>query len=192
MTTLATIIKDELVKDSSKLINIRYSCGTTFRNSEYIDVKINDTTYKRIDSSEPRGFEEDLAVAIAELNNEYPNLHFIKKNHELHFLYPGFNSCSSRNLPITISNADPATEVKKTGIVTESYSMTGSTKLRELFDKYPDYEVYCRTGFAYRGAREGQSTREEAMKTAQWAACIDIKVIDNEIHVNAFSANDMW
>jgi len=192
MTQLAAIIKNELVKDSSKVINIRYSCGTTFTNSEYIDIKLNDTTYKRIDGSSPRGFEEDLAQAISELNKDYPHLHMIKRNHELHFYYHGFNSSGTYNLPVSISNADPSTEVKKTGKVTESYSMVGSTKLREIFNKYPDYEVYCRTGFAYRGAQEGQSTREATMKTAQWAACIDIKIQDNEIHVNAFSANDMW
>ncbi len=70
--------------------------------------------------------------------------------------------------------------------------MCGWTKLKEVIDKHPDYELYKRTGFAFRGARESKCTIDDLKNLCSWAACIDIEVIDDEIHVNGFSANDMW
>lgn len=172
-------------------ISISYICKTTNTNSEYIIVKIGDVEYKRIGNSEPKGFPEELQSVISELNEEYPFLHIISRKIELHFLYHGFNSVSHCNLPVEISNRDPKTEVKKTGIVSEKYDLIGSKKVLFIIEQHPDYELYYRSGFGFRGARESQVSKDVLLERMRGMCCYDLRIQDNEIHVNGFSVHDM-
>lgn len=189
--TLNEIITNELVKNSSKL-EIKYSCGTTPTNSEYLIISIAGTDYARIGGDNPMKFIEELETAIQELKTSHPNLHLIYRKHEFHFYYHGFNSCSTKLVPVEISNLTESEEPKKTGIVKEKYSMVGKSFVMDLIKKHPDYELYSRSGFAYRGAQESPTTLDAMVRTLDWMACADVEVIDNEIHVNAFSCNDMY
>lgn len=190
MTLKETIIA-ELEKNSTKL-NIGYSCGTTRTNSEYLVISIGNTEYTRIEGDNPQRFVDELERTIQELKSQYPNLHTITKKYEFHFYFPGFNSCCTKVVPLVISNTPEEQEPKKTGIVKESYSMVGKSDVLELIKKYPDYELYSRTGFGFRGAKEGQTNMDSLLRTLDWMACANVEVVDNEIHVNAFSCNDMW
>ena len=95
----------------------------------------------------------------------------------------------------------------------ERFSLVGSGKCKEVLAAHPDYKVFWRAGFAYRGAEEVEddkqtrkeyvfqerttrdTTFEERMQRRyDWSAAIDIKV-DNEkkeIHFNGFSEHDMF
>lgn len=172
-------------------INITYKCHTTSTNSEYIEVYVGGNHVKTINNSEPKGFPEELQAVINELNKEYPLLHIVNRKIELHFLYSGFNSVGTCNLPVEISNRDPKTEVKKTGIVSEKYDLIGSTRVLAIIDQHPDYELYYRSGFGFRGARESQVSKDTLLKRMEGMCCYDLRIQDNEIHVNGFSYNDM-
>ena len=97
----------------------------------------------------------------------------------------------------------------------ESLQLVGSQKVREVLNTYADYTLYIRKGFAYRGARESiddkQPKRElvrngfnlvwetlsfEDRMTRMYefyvAFDIDIDNEKKELHLNAFSANDMY
>ena len=100
----------------------------------------------------------------------------------------------------------------------EHYRLSDGKKCKELLSKYPDYKVYWRSGFEYRGAGEQEMPRdrtdypvlqyfrnlkhrmiyvtfEEAMQRKyDWSADIDIDVDHEkkELHFNGFSENDMY
>lgn len=97
----------------------------------------------------------------------------------------------------------------------ESLQLVGSQKVREVLNTYADYTLYIRKGFAYRGAKESIDdkqpkptltrrgfncvwetiTFEERMQRMyEFYVAFDID-IDNEkkeLHLNAFSENDMY
>lgn len=93
----------------------------------------------------------------------------------------------------------------------EKYTLTGSDTCKRILGKHPDYRVFWRSGFAYRGAGESEDdksirkdfapggmkmmTFEERMQRRyDWAAAIDIEVNHEkkEIHFNGFSSNDLY
>lgn len=93
----------------------------------------------------------------------------------------------------------------------ESLQLVGSQKVREVLSNYADYTLYIRKGFAYRGAREvledketkstpcpggfKMMTFEERVKRMYdfyVAFDIDIDNEKKELHINAFSENDMY
>ena len=95
----------------------------------------------------------------------------------------------------------------------EYYKLVGSKTCKEVLTKYPNYKVFWRSGFAYRGASENEdnkqlkkeyiyqegrsreTTFEERMqKRYNWSAAIDIDIDHEkkEIHFNGFSENDMY
>ena len=95
----------------------------------------------------------------------------------------------------------------------ESYNLVGSSKCREILATYPNYKVFIRSGFAWKGASEHEDDKppheeyvwqerrkrvmdfEERMRRLyNWAAAIDIEVDNDkqEIHFNAFSPNDLY
>lgn len=211
MKNLETIIKNQLTQ--TEKIEVSYICKTTRTNSEYIIVKIGTEEYNKYDSSEPKGFATELETAVNALKQEHPNLHVISRSKELHFHYPGFNNVSHCNLPVEISNTDPAKEIKKTGKITAKFNMAGRAKALELVAQHPDYEIYLRHGFGFRGAqecildkaktypiwyREGFYSKKKLVTWEEYLkhelsgmACCDITVQDNEIHINTFSYNDM-
>lgn len=188
--TLIEIIKSELVNNSSEIL-VNYICGTTPVNSEFIDIKIGSTVYTRVNGENLDPFINELNTAISKLKPDFPNLHAISKKVELHFYYHGFNSCSTRQAPVSISNKDPKTEIKKTGIVKEKYELVGKTTVLEIINAHPGYELYKRAGFGFRGSQDRPCTLQEMTKMLNWMACADVEVIDNEIHVNGFSYSDM-
>lgn len=175
--------------------SIEYRCWTEW-NNEYIDVKVCGILFDQYKGDEPRGFKENLEFIVNELKSEFPDLHINEKRIELHFHYSGFNSVGSATLPFEISNESIKNEVKKAGIKKESHRMVGDSKVSEIIEKYPDYEVYVRYGFGFRGASDNridhnEGWRERLMGILKGRACSDIDVIDNEIHINSFSYNDM-
>lgn len=103
------------------------------------------------------------------------------------------------------------TRIRETKMKNEHYSLSGSKKCKELLKQYPDYKVFWRSGFAYRGASDKELDRngtfkrfyphndtitfEELMeRNYNWAAAIDIDVLHDskELHFNGFSANDLY
>ena len=93
----------------------------------------------------------------------------------------------------------------------ESLQLVGSQKVREVLNTYADYTLYIRKGFAYRGAQEvledketkpspcpggfRTMTFEERMNRIYEfyvAFDIDIDSEKKELHLNAFSENDMY
>ena len=95
----------------------------------------------------------------------------------------------------------------------ERFDLVGSTTCKRVLREHPDYRVFWRAGFAYRGAGEVEDdkqpkedyiwqerrrrvlTFEERMQRRyDWSAAIDIKVDHEkkEIHINGFSENDMY
>ena len=95
----------------------------------------------------------------------------------------------------------------------EHYELVGGKKCEELLKKHPDYRVFWRSGFAFRGAGESEDdklpkkeyvwqemrsrelTFEERMQRRyDWSAAIDIDVDHDkkELHMNGFSVNDMY
>ena len=93
------------------------------------------------------------------------------------------------------------------------YNLVNGKTCQEVLANYPDYKVFWRSGFAYRGASESEddkqpqdtylyeegrtreTTFEERMQRRyNWSAVIDIKIDEEkkEIHFNGFSENDMY
>lgn len=94
----------------------------------------------------------------------------------------------------------------------EKFNLVGGNKCKEVLAANPDYKVFWRSGFAFRGAGEGEVKREGLRKIYRpggwymgtfedqmkqkysWSAAIDIEIDHDkkEIHMNGFSENDMW
>lgn len=94
----------------------------------------------------------------------------------------------------------------------EKFKLVGGNKCKEVLAANPDYKVFWRSGFAFRGAGEGEVKREglrklyfregckmgtfeeEMRQNYSWSAAIDITIDHDkkEIHMNGFSENDMW
>lgn len=189
-TILINIIKTELTEKSG--IELTYYPRTTSTNGSYIEVKLGETLLQEHFSEyQLKDFSALLNSTIQQLKTEYPDLHVITRKKEFHFFYPGFNSCFTETVPVSISNQPESSEPKKTGIVTEKYQMVGKTKVMEVINAHPGYELYKRTGFGFRGAQERPCSLDDMIKMLDWMACTDVEVIDNEIHVNGFSYSDM-
>ena len=94
----------------------------------------------------------------------------------------------------------------------KKYRLVSSNVCKDLINKHPDFKVFWRSGFAFKGAneveddkqpkeqfvyQEGRSrvlTFEERMQRRyNWAAAIDIDFDEDakEIHINGYSVNDM-
>ena len=95
----------------------------------------------------------------------------------------------------------------------ENYELVGSSKCKEVLAAHPDYKVFWRAGFGWKGAAEAEddkqpkveylywdgrsretSFEERMQRRYNWAAAIDITVNNDkkEIHFNGFSANDLY
>jgi hypothetical protein len=89
--------------------------------------------------------------------------------------------------------------------------LTGSSNVRKVLETYPDYKLFIRRGYAYRGAGEVLedkkpkltphpggykmmtfNERMERMYNFYVAFDIDIDTDNRELHINAFSSNDMY
>lgn len=94
----------------------------------------------------------------------------------------------------------------------EMYRLKGGAECKKVLTENPDYKLFWRSGFTYRGAAKKEIPRigirktwigreyreatfeEEMQAKYNWAAAIDIEVDhDNkEIYMNGFSENDMF
>ena len=95
----------------------------------------------------------------------------------------------------------------------ESFSLVGRNTCERTLQKYPDYKVFWRSGYAFRGAIEtfdDKAPREEYVwqyggrmlltfadrmeRRYHWSAAIDIEINHDakEIHFNGFSSNDLY
>ena len=93
----------------------------------------------------------------------------------------------------------------------ETFRLVGSKKVREVLNTYTDYTLYIRKGFAFNGAPEFLENKEtkssiciggskimnfdERMQQIYRhyvAFNIDIDDEKKELHINAFSVNDMY
>lgn len=93
------------------------------------------------------------------------------------------------------------------------YTLTDSFTCDKVLKENPDYKVFWRSGYAYRGASEREILRlpldncpekikelriylfnNNMQKLYDWAAAIDITVDHDkkEIHFNGFSENDLY
>ena len=93
----------------------------------------------------------------------------------------------------------------------ENFRLVGSKKVREVLNTYKDYTLYIRKGFAFNGASEVLDDKETKLSQCiggpkimtfdermqqvyESYVTFDIN-IDNEkkeLHLNAFSVNDMY
>lgn len=97
----------------------------------------------------------------------------------------------------------------------ESLQLVGSQKVREVLNTYADYTLYIRKGFAFKGAKESIDDKQPKREIIRrgiycvWetltfeermnrmydfyvAFDIDIDNDKKELHINAFSSNDMY
>lgn len=93
----------------------------------------------------------------------------------------------------------------------ESLRLVGSQKVREVLSNCENYTLYIRKGFAFKGAKEVLEDKEtkltphpggyrvmtfeermNRMYEHYVAFDIDIDDTKNELHINAFSENDMY
>lgn len=169
-------------------IEITYKTGTTSTNRAVINVFAGKELISVINGSSNKKFEEEIAKVLEELRSEYPELHSVRKKCEFHFYYPGFNQVEHNNATICITSLPVKS---KSGVIKEKYRQTNSSLVRSLMLKYPDYELYLRRGFGFRGSQERLVSSEEVEKAINSMACADVDIIDDEIHINTFSYSDM-
>lgn len=93
----------------------------------------------------------------------------------------------------------------------ESLTLIGNSKVREVLNSYSDYTLYIRKGFAFRGAKEVLEDKQtksspcpggfkvmtfdermERIYEHYVAYDVDIDHENKKLHLNAFSANDMY
>ena len=83
-----------------------------------------------------------------------------------------------------------------------TYTLTGCLTCDKVLKEHPDYKVFWRSGYAYRGAKEVEDDKsihsdtfeERMLRRYNWSAAIDITVDHEkkEIHFNGFSENDLY
>lgn len=82
------------------------------------------------------------------------------------------------------------------------YTLSDCRTCDKVLEENPDYKVFWRSGYVYRGAVEVEDDKsvhtdtfeERMLRRYKWAATIDI-TIDHEkkeIHLNGFSENDLY
>ena len=82
----------------------------------------------------------------------------------------------------------------------ESYGLTGPTQAKLVLAQNPDYKLFTREGFAFKGAKEHERDRKsptfesDMERLYNWSAALDVEVLHDkkEIHINAFSDCDMF
>lgn len=93
----------------------------------------------------------------------------------------------------------------------EKLRLVGSKIVREVLTKYPEYTLYIRKGYAFMGAKEFLEDKETKSTSCPGGFKImtfkermqniynfyvvfdiDIDHEKKELHINAFSANDMY
>ena len=80
-----------------------------------------------------------------------------------------------------------------------TYTLASSITCNKVLEEHPDYKVFWRSGYAYRGASEVRVDNQidfskKLLNYLDWAAAIDITVDHEkkEIHFNGFSENDLY
>lgn len=181
MTSTMKDLISKYLNDGLVSIPVTYKTSTTSTNGEIIEIFIGGTPVGKTDTTGIDKFTRELQASIPE------GLNAVTRRLEFHFRYPDFNSCSTRTVIVEISR----TNRTKPGITTLSLSMIGRREAMKVIYEHPDYELHLRRGFSYRGRQEGPATLEEVTAALREMACCDLNVVDDEIHINTFSSNDM-
>ena len=93
------------------------------------------------------------------------------------------------------------------------FNLVGQKECENVIAQYPDYRVFWRSGYAFRGAGESEDDKQPRVeydwryrakvlldfnqrmqRRYDWAAAIDIDIDHDkkEIHFNGFSCNDLY
>lgn len=183
---LINLFKEELEEKSS----IKFSYRAFVKDYvDYIEVSINGKPFKDVKESQFDSFLEVIAKAYESMKVGFKSLNISRVSDELHWLHSGYNFTRTARVINLITTKDVKV---KTGVVTESYSLIGKNDVMNVIAKYPNYELYLRCGYAFRGAREGKVALSRLQQALERYAAFDVEVKDGEIHVNAFSTNDLY
>lgn len=159
-------------------------------NRDYIQIYIGSECYCTIEDAKLRAYTKCILDVFNSLREEMKDLKVGMIEKEFHYGHYGYNSCHTSKVVGVITK--DAGFVPKTGIVKEKYKLVGDKKLEEVLSKYPNYEIYLRSGYCYRGAGERLVDIERLRRDMADSAACNIEVKDNEIHVNTFSFNDLY
>lgn len=154
-----------------------------------IEICVNGDCLCTIDDYKLSSFLKNLYYSYDMLKELNKNLNIVTKDKEFHYRHYGYNSCKTEKVVTGITTQKV---VEKAGIVKEKHKLVGKKELEEVLSKYPNYELYLRMGFRFRGAEERLVNVEQLRKDVSYSAACDIEVIDDEIHVNTFSCNDLY
>ena len=185
----------EAVNNGKKMVDISYRTSTTFTNNEQVDVLFGGKQLYHIDGDDPTEFSDILSSLVSDIaksNEALKDAHVVSRKQQFVFRYSGWSSSVSNCMaPYAISLNPVSKERKKTGKVTAHYSMVSNDTVMKTIKEHPDYELYVRSGFSFRGAGEGRTDIEGVKRLLNWACVVDMDIIDDEIHLNGFSVNDM-
>lgn len=178
------------VLEESNRVQFEYKSYVSDSNKEYIKIYVGEECICDIADSNLSTYTKYIINAFSLLKEEIEDLKIGMVEKEFHYGHYGFNSChTSKVVGVVTKDADYA---PKTGIVKEKYNLVGDKKLEEVLLKYPNYKLYLRRGYDYRGSEERLVDVERLKKAISYSAACDIEVKDNEIHVNTFSFNDLY
>lgn len=175
--------------DFSKKTKVDYVTHTSFTNNEYVEVRLGGIV---LYEGNPDGNWEKDVHEVSSVIKEYAlrkGLYVDERKIQFYFYYSGYNSTLSTMAVESVLASPPKL---RTGILEYKEDMISAKRILELIDtRYPDYELFYRSGFSFRGAREGEISRTDLENRMAGMCCFDIKVFDGEVHVNGVSVNDM-
>lgn len=155
---------------------------------DYVEVSINEKPFKDVKESQFDTFLEVIAKAYERMKVDYNSLNISKVSDEFHWGHSGYNFARTIRVIDLITTKDVK---EKTGFVTESHSLIGKDGVMNVIANYPNHELYLRCGYAFRGAIECKVAFSRLQRALESYAAFDVEVKDDEIHVNAFSSNDL-
>lgn len=204
-------LKESIVEGlkNSNTLDIKYTGRSDEFNHGFVKIQVGNWSEEYPEGNYNK-FLTELYATISLLTLEHPNIGTRHRKVEIHILYHGFNSVSSQMLPYCVTI--DTTKREKTGMRNDAESIEcRKMGVLEYLNAHPDYEFYFRHGFSFRGAQERKIDRngtfslcknlrmyhnlsfEEWLKGAlSDCATYDVDVIDDEVHVNTYSCNDMW
>lgn len=185
---LKLFISQKLKESDS--VQFEYKSYVSDNNKEYVQIYVEKECICDISDSNLSAYTKYLLEAFSLLKEEIKDLKIDMVKKEFHYGHYGFNSChTSKVVGVITKDAD---FVPKTGVIKEKYELVGRKKLEEVLLKYPNYEIYLRSGYRFRGAEERLVDIERLRRNMAASAACDIEVKDNEIHVNTFTFNDLY
>ena len=183
---LTDFLKEELNAQGS----VKFSYRTFVKDYvDYVEVSVNGKPFKDVKEIQFDTFLEAITKAYERMKVDYNSLNISKVSDEFHWGHSGYNFMRT----VRVIDLITTKAVKeKTGIVTESHSLIGKDGVMNVIAHYPNHELYLRCGYAFRGARECKVAFSRLQQALESYAAFDVEVKDDEIHVNAFSTNDLY